>query len=207
MEEIMYLYLTNPEWVTPWVEGGEIPLNLASAYRGVERKGIITPDENDVLYIRELAAPAAFRVQKTDNPGRNVVFQTKLPDGSVSWRTIDLGFVDGLVVCLTLERNDELWYREAGKRACVEIVDHHRLGGEIMKDLFRRKILPPPGLLGDDVGECRPCEYTETAQRNIFLKGRADEWQKEYRMFFLSTEPTHVTLPPGIGRVVWEREP
>ena len=41
-----FLYLTEIEWADAWVNGGEIPISLASTYLHDERGGILTPDEN-----------------------------------------------------------------------------------------------------------------------------------------------------------------
>ena len=43
-----YLYLTKKEWEMNWLNGGEIPISLASHYISSERSGIMTPDENRI---------------------------------------------------------------------------------------------------------------------------------------------------------------
>jgi len=41
----LYLYLSKPEWANAWIDGGTVPLFLASKYLDSERKGVMTPDE------------------------------------------------------------------------------------------------------------------------------------------------------------------
>ena len=37
------------------------------------------------------------------------------------------------------------------------------------------------------IGEYQRCKYTQTHQRNHFLKSKDDEWQQEYRIFWNTT--------------------
>lgn len=39
----MYLYLTELKWVKAWINGGEMPISLASTYLYDKRGGILTP--------------------------------------------------------------------------------------------------------------------------------------------------------------------
>jgi len=43
---VKYLYLTEVAWAAAWINGGEIPMSLASTYCHDQRDGILTPDGN-----------------------------------------------------------------------------------------------------------------------------------------------------------------
>jgi len=88
MKKIMekYLYLTKVEWVDAWINGGEIPIALASTYFRKERDGIYTPDENqihesptDLTKIPILYIPENAMIENSSMWG-NTINGVKLPE-------------------------------------------------------------------------------------------------------------------------------
>lgn len=108
--------------------------------------------------------------------GENVTFE-QVPD-------------DGIVLCFA-RRNHRpiLDYLKKSDPVCIEIPDPLRLYGLICEQLGQE------GLVAN-------CSYTNTIQRNHFLKSKLDEVLEEFRMFWPLAETAWVQLPPGIGCLV-----
>lgn len=187
-----FLYLTQIEWTSTWVNGGAVPLSLASTYKRMDRDGIYTPDENlihdSTVDLRTLSPLISFG----DNPSvrsftatGNYVNGVRLPDVK------DANFYteDGLIqsFCNVLDIGIA---QRFGKAACVRIHDIDKLRKYLDKRLGRRS------RFGN-------CEYTHDHQRNHFLKSKDDSWQQEYRFFWPNKEACSVELPAGIAEVVW----
>lgn len=185
----VYLYLTKPEWADAWLNGGDIPISLASSYRSDDRGGVHTLDENRIHQ-----SPVDFAELRTlglnldDVKGvtfRNVVVDDyHIPDFSGA----DFYKDDGLILSFCNVADRTILTR-LEKAVCVVISDIHGL-----KQLIDNQL--------GNVGEAGYCEYTSDHQRNHFLKSAEDQWQEEYRLFWPIKEPTTVTLPPGVARLV-----
>lgn len=186
-----YLYLNKAEWIKTWIEGGKIPLALASKYLSDSRSTTFTPDENiihespiDLTSLKPLIAFSngggvkGLTITETYLNGR------RMPD------IIDANYYkeDGLVLCFSNCVNKNIAIR-LGKyeQACVEINDIESLKVLIDKQL---------GV----VGQMNRCEYTNDHRRNHFLKSKEDAWQDEYRFFWPALEERWVKIPCGIGR-------
>lgn len=201
-----YIYLNEFWHAEAWVNGGEIPFYLASKYRSTERRGVRTPDENQVLALRNpITTRPPFLITHPDEEYRQIAWLTRLPDGRVEPRVADCGYVDGWILCMSNARNDELWCAE-GKKACVEVRNEQELYGQVLARLLQK------GAVDISVNPCcgrGECEYTDTAQRHAFLKSVDDSWQDEYRMFWRQDIARHpdpqvrITLPPGLCQLVW----
>jgi hypothetical protein len=182
-----FLYLTKSEWAGAWVNGGEIPINLASYYRSDSRSGIYTPDENLIhqssVDLRSLQPYIRIDNVKNLTLIGNYFDGQRAPDvrGASSYKE------DGLILsfCTTF---DAKIAKRLGKKACVKILN---------VDELKKCIDTQLGIIGD-MGECR---YTRDHQRDHFMKSVEDEWQREYRIFWKSDKPVTVTLPPGMAAV------
>jgi hypothetical protein len=187
----VFLYLTKRQWAESWVNGGEIPISLASSYLSTVRSGTNTPDENlindmniDIQELRPL-------ISVSEGGGfRNATFQGNFVKGRRLPDVHDGNYFheDGLILSFSLRRSRELATR-MGKEACVKIHD---------VDCLRRCI---DEQLGQD-GTMRACEYTDGPNRNHFLKSTADSWQQEVRIFWPSGSARSVVLPSGIAELV-----
>lgn len=181
-----YLYLTKTEWAEPWINGGTVPLYVASKYRSEERSGIFTPDENLIdKSSHPLSALEPFIDVRGNGPIRinfsgNYDGARPLPQVFID-RTIE----DGLVLCLANRRSRYI-AKNLGKETCVVIKDVNYLKSVIDEQIGTK------GLMGE-------CNYTKGHQRNHFLKASDDAWQDEFRLFWKNAKSTNITLPKGIA--------
>ncbi len=187
-----YLYLTQIEWTSAWVNGGSIPLSMASKYKRMDRDGIYTPDENLIhesnINLRSLSPFFSFG----DTPSvkdftfiGNTLNGQPLPDV----RNAKFYTEDGLVQSFCNVFDIEIAAR-FGKAACVRIHEIDKLRKYLDKRLGRRS------RFGD-------CQYTHDHQRGHFLKSNDDAWQCEYRFFWPSKQECTVVLPAGVAEIVW----
>lgn len=183
-----YLYLPETEFVETWVNGGEIPLNLASTYRRAERDGKYTPDENLIyrssvnlkIYEPFLEIGQAVNLTIIDpkingRPAPSVFGAMKLLE-------------DGLVFCCSNSFSKKI---AAGlnSKACVRIFEISKL-----KDVFDKQ-LGIEGVMGI-------CKYTDGHERDHFLKSTKDDWQDEFRIFWDIKEAKWVHIPAGLAEEV-----
>ena len=178
-----YLYLTKTEWVIPWVEGGSIPISLASTYQANVREGTLTPDENlihdspvDIASLRQ--SGLNFKNVRNLTFSGITINDQKLPN----FENVNYYKDDGLILSFSNRKSGEIC-RRLGKVACVAINEVERLKQQLGVE-----------------STAADCRYTNDHQRNHFLKAIADEWQQEYRLFWPVLQSTCVTLPPGISR-------
>jgi len=185
-----YLYLTKKEWCLNWLNGGEIPINLASHYKSSERSGIMTPDENRIHEsTKDLNKLKLFKF--TDNASipkftiKNMEIDgVKVPD------IIDARYEleDGLILSFCNKISKDIALR-LNKKACVKILDVNKL-----KQIIDTQL----GLIGD-MGSCI---YTNSYTRNHFTKSQDDAWQSEYRLFWKHNKNENVILPKGLAEAV-----
>lgn len=182
-----YLYLTRKEWVKTWVDGGKIPIPLASKFLSATRRGTQTTDE--IRYHRsesDIFNIPFFHV----SPGATIVDLTIT--GTINGQpppqiiNANCGSEDGLIISLA-NRLDRDIAEKLGKSACVEIHDVAALKAAIDEQLGT------DGIMGE-------CEYTDDHQRDTFLKSREDEWQKEFRIYWpIIVSNAQVILPAGLA--------
>lgn len=189
----VYLYLEKEEWAEVWVNGGEIPINLASAYRSDERTGTMTPDENLIhesnVDLMSLSPMIHF--------GKNAnIKNLSILNSSINGKLIpDISNAhyyreDGLILSFCNHLSPETAHK-FGKAICVEILDIRKTKREIDEQL---------GVTGN----MKKCSYTDDHQRNHFLKHKDDSWQDEFRIFWKSQRGrTWVNIPSGTAKIVW----
>jgi hypothetical protein len=194
----LYLYLTEVEWVQPWVAGGPVPLNVASAYLSRHRAGTMTPDETRVVQttgrIPNEVLNADFAPFGFDNSSEmsNVMFRDVRVTG-FGYPAVDVFGTyskrteDGAILCFSRSPN-YLWV-EAGKKACV-VIKHPSLLLEHLNATLGTK------------GTAGVVRYSDSVDRGHFLKHKSDAWQNEYRMFWKGVSARTVDLPAGVGECV-----
>jgi hypothetical protein len=181
-----YLYLTNREWCSAWVNGGIVPLSLASAYRAMERHQTRTPDENVIRSLRGMDGVHLSAFVQAE-PGTTVTLQAgkafrghELVGTNIHFQQ---SFEDGLILCLSNFKSQKI-ARRLNKEACVRILDVESLYHHISTQL---------GVTGNH----GPCQYTSGVDRNVFLKDLQDQWQHEYRLYWRHQSMVEVSIPPG----------
>jgi hypothetical protein len=185
-----FLYLREPDWAKSWIEGGEIPINLASSYLSDSREGIMTPDEN---LIHESTYPVpnlkqyGFDIQNVKNLTftGNYFNGVRAPDlHNASYYTED-GLILSFCNHFSIETAEML-----GKNVCVKILHIEKTRKLIDKQLGCKGIM-------------KSCQYTTSHQRNHFLKSIEDQWQDEYRIFWKKQRQKWVKIPQGTAELVW----
>jgi hypothetical protein len=190
-----FLYLSSPDHVRTWTHGGTVPLSLASAYRRAERGSIFTPDEGRKQTVANATPAQVEAIQRTiimDRGGGVHARRVKWDDWEAENVHISVTPVDGVVLCLSNSESREICAR-LGKIACVAIDRPTRLFLRLCAQLGTK-------------GNHGPCEYTDTANRDVFLKSSADKWQDEYRLFWPGSAACSVEIEHGTARHLWTAE-
>ncbi|AJY52512.1 hypothetical protein [Halomonas sp. KO116] len=185
----MYLYLTKKEWIEPWLNGGEIPINLASTYRKMERNGIFTPDENLIYEATHPYSVLQGVIALEDVRG------ITLTNVNINGYQINHMYIkerreeDGLILSFCNHFSERTAHR-LEKEAAIEIIDIDKL----IKSINRQTKT-----------KCKRgnCEYTLGHNRNHFLKSYRDAWQDEHRLFWNHPESINAQIPRGIGTIKW----
>ncbi|HCR1052135.1 hypothetical protein LRN34_23835, partial [Enterobacter kobei] len=163
---------------------------LSSTYRKPFRDGIYTPDEN-------LIDTSTVDVKKF---GEAVIVGEHMHDCTISVTFDDKVIADkeyvnryiedGLVLCFANRRSNFI-AKKLKKEYCVKIKNAH-----ILKDIIDEQV-GVKGLAGN-------CSYTQTHERNHFLKSFDDIWQNEYRIFWngVTQKEFDIELPPNIAELV-----
>ncbi len=183
-----FLYLEKEEFAETWVNGGDVPLRLASSSLSDLRVGTKTPDEG-------LIHESTWDFRQFGNMFdelKNVSFRgtsingTQLPDNIGANYHSD----DGLILSLSNVHSDDICQR-LGKTVCVRIDDVVALKSALDSQLG----------VESWVGDCK---YTSDHQRNHFLKSTEDSWQQEYRLFWPVIEKPErwVKIPAGLASKV-----
>jgi hypothetical protein len=185
---LKYLYLTDKDWVIPWLNGGEIPISLASKYKKGDRSGIYTPDENLIhdspVNLNELIT---YGIEYGLGGKKNTFINCKTGDGRKIPNLYDVSLFldDGLILSFSNNFRLEIAKR-LGKKACVEILDIKNLKNTIDNQL-------------EVIGVMKECEYTKDHQRNHFLKSIEDKWQDEFRLFWNIQTEQRINMSKGIA--------
>jgi hypothetical protein len=198
MSDKIYLYLEKREFVQTWINGGEIPISLASKYKNVERIGINTPDEltqRDYQGIKKLDdINCLINLDVFDeNSESTIIFNIGkiVKSGNVIGTNVKVHQFseDAGILCFSTKLCSDL-AKKLDKNYCVEIQDIDSLC----------KIID--GQLGDN-GVHKACIYTFDEKRNHFLKSSKDEWQQEYRIIWKKvTKETWVKIPDGVAEEI-----
>ena len=186
----LYLYLTYPEWCEAWINGGSVPLSLASKYLSSERTGVKTPDE-----VHQVRWDGANQSQLAgligiEGSARDIRFINCSLNGRVIPDTrIDIFQEDALILCLSTKRSKDIQDR-LNKSCCVEIAEFDSLLMAV-KDQFGDRML------------YGPVRYTTSEERSHFMKSQADSWMQEYRIAIPSaSSDMNLILPQGIGKPI-----
>jgi len=187
----LYLYLNEHWHVDAWVTGGLIPISPASTYKSMERDGIFTPDEN--LIHNSAVDIRSLRGCVDVNPALGVRGLTMIGcerDGVPIPNFFNADFYedDGLILSFS-SRLTGVVARKMKKKACVKIIDMDGLRRHLDETLGVQSI-------------AGYCEYTESHERNHFLKSELDSWQAEYRLFWPIKERVEVQLLPGVAELI-----
>ena len=187
----LYRYLAKPEYVDAYINGGNIPLFSARNYLATERSGIFTPDE--VLQQSFINAPieAMNALVQASGDARVQIVAKNVIIGNSTYKNVRYyrSTEDSLILCFATKLDKNL-AEKLGKTVCVEILKVDLLISEISKQLGVQ-------------AESGNCTYTETADRNHFLKSIQDSWQEEYRIVWRGLkEKAIVSIPAGIGKEV-----
>ena len=186
-----YLYLTEIEWIDAWINGGSIPISLASTYLHDERGGNLTPDENlvhespvDLKSLSPFIHIADGANVKNLNITNSSMNGQRIPDiVGANYYT-----EDGLILSFCNSFSAEIAERMK-KKACVKILNMEKMRRKIDKQLGCR------GIMG-------ACKYTSDHNRNHFLKSADDSWQDEYRIFWRTTREKWIAIPTGTAELV-----
>lgn len=187
----MYLYLRESEWIDAWINGGIIPINPASTYLSMERKGIMTPDETLIYESTHDVESWPGFIEMDDVS--DITFGSVRLNGKLMGTNIHIKEKrreDGVILSFCNHFSPETAKRLDGKKACVEIVDMELLKSSISKQL------------GVDC-QSGNCQYSESHNRNHFLKSINDKWQDEFRLFWNYPRPIKVEIPKGIAKEKW----
>jgi hypothetical protein len=184
-----YLYLTEIEWSDAWINGGSIPISLASSYLSDDRDGIMTPDEN-LIHESSIPIPSLKQHGISIENTRNITIKNFTSNGVRLPDVVEANYYteDGLILSFCNSSNEGVAKR-LKKKACVKILNIEKLRQKIDKQLGCKGIM-------------KECEYTSDHNRNHFLKYSDDSWQDEYRMFWRTTREKWVKIPPGMAELV-----
>jgi hypothetical protein len=191
-----YLYLKEREHVETWLNGGQVPLNMASNYKSKERNATSTPDEVTHLHLSRIYDEEKFLeifgindmysdVNISIRP-TSVTFDGKLIGENSIFEQF---FEDALIFCLATKKSKSLCDR-LEKKYCVEILDI-----ETLKKVLDTQL--------ESQGVKKKCQYTHKRGRNHFLKSSEDKWQMELRIVWSEIKNNQwVTIPAGLCKEV-----
>ena len=188
-----YLYLTEVEWADTWINGGEVPISLASRYLSEEREGTLTPDEN-LIYdspvdITKIGGGGLFKFGENFSCP-NITIKDLQVNGEKMPDIISAQHVreDGLILSFSNKLCSTI-AEKLKKKACVKINNIEKLKKKLDKQLGCKGIMDY-------------CEYTKSHKRSHFLKSYEDEWQQEYRIFWKSKNEKMLKIPSGTAVLV-----
>lgn len=187
----MFIYLSKAEYATAWVRGGKVPIKLASTYKSAEREGIMTPDENNRTYIKGMTMKEVQNVIGLPNEmskGGKINMNGCVLNGKCL-EELRKEYYDGIVLCLSCQLSKDIMNR-LGKEVCVEINNPQELFDNISRQL-------------KTLGRFERVSYTDSDNRDIFIKGIADSWQEEWRMFWELEKDVCVLINQNTGQVVY----
>jgi hypothetical protein len=183
----LYLYLKQQSYADTWVKGGQVPIELASTYRSIERRGILTPDEVRQYFVRGVNPKdldGFFKINGAKN--------FRMIGCTINGKPIDNAIIsdyseDAYLLCLSQTCSHELM-EKLEKSVCVEIVDF-----DLLRESLNRQV-------GSEL-QFGPITYTSGADRDHFTKSSRDEWQDEYRLAWVAASNLQqiVEIPRGVA--------
>ncbi len=189
-----YLHLKEAEYVNTWVNGGQVPLGVASDYFDVERTRTSTPDEGMTYYGTAPVYREGNRVYSGGSVFENVnvveidnrYIDCGGPDGRLFSGIVDFrSSWDGAIFCCSNRYKSSTGLR-LGKLFCVKILDIEQL----------------KYVLDEQVGlesQSNRCSYTRGIERDVFLKSHLGKWQDEYRLYWTNLPRQTVQIPSGLA--------
>lgn len=163
-------------------------MNPASFYKKAERSGIFTPDETamyDATHSLELLRAVGIHLNGNIK-GLTIGSITHNGKKVATNVRVNMGTEDGVILSLC-NSNRKYVQRRLGKIGGVEIMDVERLKAIIDEQVGA-------------IGIAKSCEYTNSHNRNTFLKSIKDQWQNEFRLFWAHPTRVEIELPAGLAR-------
>lgn len=196
---MLYKYLPKKEFISTWLDGGIIPLKLASSFFSTERSKTQTPDENRIINLKTKLSDddfnRSYKISTTTNlniqiSGNRIIKNGILvDDGSTNFKQ---KMIDGYVMSFSTKLSRQI-ANKFEMPFVIKITDLEKL-----KNTINAQISLPfsEGL----------CSYTSKIDRCVFLKGIDDEWQREYRFFWKvnnsSSNEVFIEIPKNIAKQV-----
>jgi len=222
----MYLYLSKKDYEDTWINGGKIPIKLASAYRQDEHHGIYTPDENAMKTassnITNTLAASVLSVEPTVNnldvTNLKISGQARIAYPPLFSVVGDDVKIDNVLV-MRGDHTDELLYSGDFRQnyadaliLCGAKIYHPILMSRLKKEVCIKikDLLPLQEVIDKQLGIKSifgNCKYTDLVDRNHFLKSSESRYQNEWRLVWelpyeeVSKYPNgvEVVIPPGIA--------
>ena len=201
MKGPVYKYLSNEEFASTWINGGQVPIFPASAYRNVDRRGTGTPDEVINQKFSSKAIKRAFEINAFGFD-RNFLGAVQMHNVTIQGFPNQLNPLhiygafarfeqDALVDCYACELSEILMKRLETKNTCIEISNIDALLDEFDRQIGieskRGKVI-----------------YTNGLERDHFLKGEEDAWQNEFRAIWTVPDAAklEIFVPAGFCKRV-----
>ena len=196
----LFKYLEREEFAETWVNGGIVPISLASTYRAVERNGNSTPDEVLQQKFSGYGMPQLLQSGivgvAPDFMGTATLHNVTFAGHPTLSRplTVNGSFrraeEDGLVDCHATVLDRDLM-RKLGKSCAVEVTKVEGLWDNFDEQIGHKSIR-------------RPIRYVRGMERGHFAKSRCDSWQHEFRAVwvFPNCATVEVSVPAGFCRRV-----
>lgn len=184
-----FLYLLNQDYAYTWINGGSVPVSLASRYLSNKREGVRTPDEN-LIHESNVPIPSLKQFGLVIDEVSNFTITNSTGNGVKIPNIVGANFYtdDGLILSFCNTFSTEI-AKQMNKKACVKILDFEKMKKKIDRQLGCKGVM-------------KAVEYTTDHNRNHFLKSIEDSWQDEYRIFWKSTQERWVTIPKGTAELV-----
>ena len=128
----MFLYLEKEEYVKTWLDGGEIPLSIASSYKSDYRGGVFTPDEVKQFEESGIVDEEEYRklVNFDNSKGQIGINRVRIRNNQGKVVAEDLSvtqyFSDALIFCVSTKCSKEQSIKFK-KPYCIEILDFQKL--------------------------------------------------------------------------------
>lgn len=199
----LYIYLSSPEFVKNWVEGGELPLKDVNYYLAQERKAEKTLDEgrfidfdkdkdysevNSLLNSFIKIQDSSIEEFQGNISIKNFTIVDKKRNIHQQLNKYEKRNIKGLVLCMSTKKCKKIAGR-FDRKYCVQITDFPKL-----KKSFDEQL--------GCIGISNKCKYTSKAFRNHFLKSKHDSWQSEFRVIWDDLDPANVIIPRGIAKEI-----
>jgi hypothetical protein len=183
-----YLYLASEVHADTWINGGgPIPIKKASTYLSDSRERTQTPDET-LIHDSPVDLQEFKPLLDAFGPFKNLTAIGNSVNGIAMPNLSGVSYYreDGIILSFSNVQSGSVGHR-LGHSFCVAIDD--------MKNL--KRIIDDQLTLESVAGRC---SYTDGHVRSHFVKGRADSWMNEFRLFWNIRENREFYLPKGVAR-------